>query len=73
MRASAHTWSPSVADLSGIGTLVAAFIMWIEPPNWEWGFPITVALIGLVIFAATGPLSTKELALELMKAKHGFR
>lgn len=45
-------WRPSFGDLVTVGALVGAAVMWLKPPNWEWGLPITVVLIALVIFTA---------------------
>jgi hypothetical protein len=46
-------WRPSIADLFTVGAVVVAAVMWLKPPSWQWGLPITAVVIGLVIFTAT--------------------
>jgi hypothetical protein len=45
-------WRPSFGEVVAVGALVAAAVMWLKPPNWEWGLPITAILVALVIFTA---------------------
>jgi hypothetical protein len=45
-------WRPSVSDVIAIVAVVAAAVMWLKPPNWEWGLSVTAVVIALVIFTA---------------------
>lgn len=45
-------WRPSFADLITVGAVVVAAIVWFRQPSWQWGLPITLVVIGLVIFTA---------------------
>lgn len=45
-------WRPSFGELVAVGALVVAAVMWLKPPNWEWGLPITAVIVALVIFTA---------------------
>jgi hypothetical protein len=47
-----ESWRPTFSDIVAVGALVGAAIMWLKPPNWEWGLPITAVLSVLVIFTA---------------------
>lgn len=45
-------WRPTFGEIVAVGALVAAAIMWLKQPSWEWGLPITAILVALVIFTA---------------------
>lgn len=45
-------WRPTFPDLITVGALVVAAVMWMKQPTWQWALPITVFVIGLVIFTA---------------------
>ena len=47
-----EAWRPSFSDLIAVASLIAAFVMWLKQPSWQWGLPITVLLIALTILTA---------------------
>jgi hypothetical protein len=51
-EAKREPWRPTFGEIVAVGALVGAAVMWLKPPSWEWGLPVTAILVALVVFTA---------------------